>query len=251
MSSSPCFSDPYTNSKRFVCATASPAGFAPDGQCLAQDVGGPSSYVRWLKTFVESQQARAHLTSRELQLLTRATGVARAHLQAHPHESKRLRRKRVDELDALLTSLVPPSNALFAQVFPDRLLCSQYKQKLNEEHRAISSMGLLETRRHMASEGKSAKYSVDWQRDDATEKCRLCGNKWTLLRRRHHCRACGQLVCDDCSRSRTHVPGSENLKRICDVCSAARGMHENGSHSHAHCTATTPHAAAARAADMV
>jgi hypothetical protein len=69
---------------------------------------------------------------------------------------------------------------------------------------------------------RAAKYGVAWQANDASEYCRLCGGRWGLLRRRHHCRACGQLVCDDCSRARMAVPGSENQKRVCDLCAVAR-----------------------------
>lgn len=39
-------------------------------------------------------------------------------------------------------------------------------------------------------------------------------------RRRHHCRSCGQAVCDDCSQNRRPVPerGWNSDVRVCDIC---------------------------------
>lgn len=43
--------------------------------------------------------------------------------------------------------------------------------------------------------------AVRWLPDEATECCMAesCGRPFTLLRRRHHCRGCGQIFCDTCS----------------------------------------------------
>jgi hypothetical protein len=38
-----------------------------------------------------------------------------------------------------------------------------------------------------------------WVPDDAADACTQCRSKFTLLRRRHHCRACGAVVCQSCS----------------------------------------------------
>lgn len=39
-------------------------------------------------------------------------------------------------------------------------------------------------------------------------------------RKRHHCRACGQAVCDECSQGRRPVPerGWTTDVRVCDCC---------------------------------
>ena len=206
------------------------------------------------------REARRHLTPRELQLLQRATAAATAHLQLHPHEGKRLGRRRIEELDSLVASLVPhPEHPLFPTVFPDRLLCAEYKQRTMHAA-ALAAGGAAGSnggggvgtdaggaggggRRSSDTGGgdgggggggggvmtnilplhdrdRAAKYGVAWQSDDALPHCRLCGQKWGLLRRRHHCRACGQLVCDDCSQARVRVPGSDHPKRACDLCAA-------------------------------
>eukprot|EP00475_Leptophrys_vorax_P015286 TRINITY_DN21663_c0_g1_i1.p1 TRINITY_DN21663_c0_g1~~TRINITY_DN21663_c0_g1_i1.p1 ORF type:complete len:721 (+),score=193.36 TRINITY_DN21663_c0_g1_i1:1965-4127(+) len=53
-----------------------------------------------------------------------------------------------------------------------------------------------------------------WDPDDTSKNCVICLEPWNpLLRRRHHCRRCGILVCADCSKGRT-----KKGERICDRC---------------------------------
>lgn len=40
---------------------------------------------------------------------------------------------------------------------------------------------------------------IHWQSDIGTA-CKLCNTKFGMLRWRHHCRFCGGLVCDGCSK---------------------------------------------------
>ncbi|KEQ97804.1 hypothetical protein AUEXF2481DRAFT_545127 [Aureobasidium subglaciale EXF-2481] len=45
-----------------------------------------------------------------------------------------------------------------------------------------------------------------WQPDDELSACSICGNAFTFLNRRHHCRRCGRLVCGPCSPHRITIP---------------------------------------------
>eukprot|EP01125_Pyxidicula_operculata_P005349 TRINITY_DN1917_c0_g1_i7.p1 TRINITY_DN1917_c0_g1~~TRINITY_DN1917_c0_g1_i7.p1 ORF type:complete len:645 (-),score=90.90 TRINITY_DN1917_c0_g1_i7:266-2200(-) len=59
-----------------------------------------------------------------------------------------------------------------------------------------------------------------WIPDDALQVCTLCKRSFTIITRRHHCRACGQLVCGNCSRNRMLVPAvdKKNKVRVCEFC---------------------------------
>eukprot|EP00939_MAST-03C_sp_MAST-3C-sp1_P002319 g2319.t1 len=79
----------------------------------------------------------------------------------------------------------------------------------------------------------SVKYNVEWECDGNDNRCAVCSVRFTLIRRRHHCRLCGNLVCDTCSQSRLPTAYSGTLERACDECvqlktSALREDEDNG-----------------------
>lgn len=58
---------------------------------------------------------------------------------------------------------------------------------------------------------------------DRGETCMLCGDKFTFSIRRHHCRACGALCCDNCSAKRLtrftdNKSDTAEALRACDGC---------------------------------
>jgi hypothetical protein len=59
-----------------------------------------------------------------------------------------------------------------------------------------------------------------WEDDDATTKCRGCGDAFGLTRRKHHCRSCGSLCCGRCSTSQMRLPyfAYFDEQRVCDDC---------------------------------
>lgn len=46
-----------------------------------------------------------------------------------------------------------------------------------------------------------------WVQDDAVNACFKCHSLFTLLIRKHHCRACGRIFCNACSSQRVVIPG--------------------------------------------
>lgn len=59
-----------------------------------------------------------------------------------------------------------------------------------------------------------------WTPDSLRSACFCCGSKFTLLRRRHHCRVCKEIVCGDCSKSKTAKTATNKSERMCDRCVA-------------------------------
>ena len=59
-----------------------------------------------------------------------------------------------------------------------------------------------------------------WMLDALLEQCSTCGDPFTLINRRHHCRCCGALFCGDCASNVTPLPGFgiEAPVRTCDDC---------------------------------
>lgn len=52
--------------------------------------------------------------------------------------------------------------------------------------------------------------------------CTLCSRSFGLMARRHHCRDCGVVVCDGCSRTKCRIPRLDErmLFKVCGRCAA-------------------------------
>ncbi|TNV83061.1 hypothetical protein FGO68_gene318 [Halteria grandinella] len=60
---------------------------------------------------------------------------------------------------------------------------------------------------------------IAWDPNEGAENCTLCKSKFSILKRKHHCRKCGVLVCGSCSGNSWYAPGYTDAKvRICDTC---------------------------------
>ncbi|KAF7694097.1 FYVE, RhoGEF and PH domain-containing protein 6 [Silurus meridionalis] len=58
-----------------------------------------------------------------------------------------------------------------------------------------------------------------WIPDLRTTMCMICTCEFTLTWRRHHCRACGKVVCQACSSNKYYLEYLKNqLARVCDQC---------------------------------
>jgi hypothetical protein len=61
-----------------------------------------------------------------------------------------------------------------------------------------------------------------WAPDRDARDCSLCGAAFGLVTRRHHCRACGQVVCAQCSGARALLGGAKP-ERVCTRCVLGAG----------------------------
>eukprot|EP00727_Mastigamoeba_balamuthi_P007035 m51a1_g2952 hypothetical protein (528) ;mRNA; f:642237-644544 len=50
-----------------------------------------------------------------------------------------------------------------------------------------------------------ASYRSPWVADEDTQQCSSCKAKFKLYLRRHHCRHCGQIFCDNCTKNRSCI----------------------------------------------
>ncbi|CAH0518788.1 unnamed protein product [Peronospora belbahrii] len=60
-------------------------------------------------------------------------------------------------------------------------------------------------------------FDVQWESDVKVVKCGLCKSDFSLVRRRHHCRHCGRIMCSDCS-SFLYFELSRRKHRVCSTC---------------------------------
>lgn len=74
-------------------------------------------------------------------------------------------------------------------------------------------------------------HETHWKPDAEAAACEKCRVKFSFLTRRHHCRRCGGIFCDACTKKRRtlrnplteigRTPGTISDCRVCDACAAA------------------------------
>lgn len=60
-----------------------------------------------------------------------------------------------------------------------------------------------------------------WIPDTASSTCMECDARFTFVKRRHHCRCCGRLLCNDCCNVRVKMPSlgfQGSPQRSCQKC---------------------------------
>ncbi|XP_076062355.1 FYVE, RhoGEF and PH domain-containing protein 6-like [Oratosquilla oratoria] len=71
----------------------------------------------------------------------------------------------------------------------------------------------------MPSTATLGKQAPVWIPDYRVTMCQCCTAEFTLTFRRHHCRACGRVVCDRCSDNRAPLHYIKyQSARVCDTC---------------------------------
>lgn len=62
--------------------------------------------------------------------------------------------------------------------------------------------------------------AADWIEDNEAPNCMLCHKDFTIFNRRHHCRRCGRIFCDECCPKSVFSEVIQGMDRACICCSA-------------------------------
>jgi len=61
-----------------------------------------------------------------------------------------------------------------------------------------------------------------WQNNKEATECHQCHQKFGVFVRKHHCRSCGKIFCNDCSKKKVALPGLpgqiQKPQRVCNIC---------------------------------
>ena len=92
----------------------------------------------------------------------------------------------------------------------------QVPQLIWSDHEGnASSKGIDDEKEDLAADAMPASnLRMYWMPDRLCKVCHECELPFTMFRRRHHCRVCGQVFCQPCSNN--HIDG-----KVCDVCGYA------------------------------
>ncbi|KNC50251.1 uncharacterized protein AMSG_06407 [Thecamonas trahens ATCC 50062] len=176
---------------------------------------------------LEAAAATAHERAAAEAANVEAVKAACLELKAHILE---LRKSHAAESTGLKSELATARAAAAAAAADNATMVG----KLADAERSLSKLAvrkaaLLNEVSRLESELELATAEADdvrarahrgWMDNSETDAC-VCGAKFTLTRRKHHCRHCGLIYCAECSPHKLPLAGSRNPVRVCTTCHTA------------------------------
>lgn len=120
--------------------------------------------------------------------------------------------KKVDELEEEKSSINNDYEDKLARVEED-----VKELKLNLVTVTREKAELWKKADDMAHEIK-VKADDRWMNDSEASRCLSCNTEFSFLLRKHHCRLCGRIFCNNCSDNWLPTPHSRKLRRVCQRC---------------------------------
>ncbi|KAG7518771.1 RUN and FYVE domain-containing protein 1 [Solea senegalensis] len=98
----------------------------------------------------------------------------------------------------------------------------QLQQTCEQQEQALQEMGLHLSQSKLKMEDfrevNKALKGHTWLKDDEATQCKQCQKEFSIARRKHHCRNCGDIYCNSCSSNELALPSYPRPVRVCDVC---------------------------------
>ncbi|XP_068189719.1 RUN and FYVE domain-containing protein 2 isoform X1 [Antennarius striatus] len=101
----------------------------------------------------------------------------------------------------------------------------QLKTICEDQEQALEELGFKLSESKMKIEdikeaNKALQGGQVWLKDKDASHCKLCEKEFSISRRKHHCRNCGEIFCNSCSDNELPLPASPKPVRVCDTCHA-------------------------------
>ncbi|KAF7658431.1 hypothetical protein LDENG_00012970 [Lucifuga dentata] len=98
----------------------------------------------------------------------------------------------------------------------------QLQQACEQQEQALQEMGLHLSQSKLKMEDfrevNKALKGHAWLKDDEATQCKQCQKEFSISRRKHHCRNCGDIYCSNCSSNELALPSYPRPVRVCDMC---------------------------------
>ena len=187
-----------------------------------------SKVVDELRTIMESlftkeQNAREHLEGR-IEQLDKCTNERFAKNKTAREQSKR------EVLDIMRANSERDRNVLLDRMAGELKEKEEVRKQLlttiASKHSELEKKLSVEERRRERLANQLNDRKFEWTPDQMTNECMVCSATFSFFRRKHHCRQCGQLICNNCSKWRKYDSpgGAANVQRICTGCASSKTM---------------------------
>lgn len=125
------------------------------------------------------------------------------------------------QIQELTAKLFKMENEL-KDVKPYREQTEELAQKCKDYEQSLEEVGaqLRESRLEVENLKENSAVFLDsqWKNDKQIKSCALCQQSFSVTRRKHHCRLCGNVFCQTCSDNKMELASSAKPVRVCDTC---------------------------------
>ncbi|XP_026080435.1 RUN and FYVE domain-containing protein 2 isoform X1 [Carassius auratus] len=170
----------------------------------------------------KADSLQKQITQREKQMMQLETDlkIERDWRQTLQNELERER-----ETIAQLTAEAQQINGLKKEFHRLQDENTQLKGICEEQEHALEELGCKLSESKLKIEdikeaNKALQGGQVWLKDKDATHCKLCEKEFSISRRKHHCRNCGEIFCNACSDNELPLPASPKPVRVCDPCHA-------------------------------
>ncbi|KRZ24295.1 RUN and FYVE domain-containing protein 2, partial [Trichinella pseudospiralis] len=100
--------------------------------------------------------------------------------------------------------------------------CTSLKTQIREYEKSLEEVGVHLSQSKLKvedlKEGLLPFVDARWVDDKNVLECQSCKQRFSVSRRKHHCRNCGGIFCQQCSENSLPLPSSSKPGRVCDAC---------------------------------
>jgi hypothetical protein len=113
-------------------------------------------------------------------------------------------------------NILSPSKS-FTVIAANKAVCNAWVESLQ---RAIADYNSKNSGGNNDNPAQQITYAPLWVSDKSQSQCTICNLSFTLWRRKHHCRMCGEIVCNDHSLNKMVIQSihKTDKQRVCDKC---------------------------------
>lgn len=190
-------------------------------QGLQAELARAQNKVLQTSSDLEAEQQRsarqeAGLEALREQLASEQAGRQAAQTQLDAAQGDKL------ELEAKLENALDERRALLdrclrseAEAETLRTNAADLRRRLDDSLAALHELG----RENQLLQMDNAKHhGRKWADDSQVTHCTGCEKLFTVTIRKHHCRNCGNIFCNECSAKSAATPSSKKPVRVCDNC---------------------------------
>lgn len=125
-------------------------------------------------------------------------------------------------MNILKANVIKPGSELHAKLDSRMSIMKSFNEAevFYEDEEVVVNGKLKKVRRLYARAPNSDSYGVGWIINEDISSCMVCGVEFGVFRWPHHCRSCGNLVCNPCSPETAVLFEMQELGevRVCKLC---------------------------------